>query len=72
MNENQQKKLASSIVLQARNECRKKKINPYIAIGAFLDEIIRELSTNNTDSKIAEFLESVAEKVKLGIYRKKK
>ena len=54
----------------AIEECRKKKINPYIAIGAFIDEIIRELSTQNTDIKVAKFLESIAEKVKSGIYRK--
>ena len=71
MNENEQKKMASSIVLKARDECRKKSINPYIAIGAFIDEIIRELSTQNTDKKVADFLESVAEKGRLGIYRKK-
>ena len=41
-----------------------KKINPYIAIGAFIDEVIRELSLQNTDDKIAKFLISVAEKVK--------
>ena len=50
---------------------QKKKINPYIAIGAFIDEVIRELSLQNTDDKIAKFLISVAEKVKAGIYRKK-
>jgi len=71
MNENEQKKIASAIVLKARAECRKKKINPYIAIGAFIDEVIRELSLQNTDDKIAKFLTSVAEKVKMGIYRKK-
>tara|TARA_Y100001960_G_scaffold318213_1_gene387660 strand:+ start:40 stop:267 length:228 start_codon:yes stop_codon:yes gene_type:complete len=71
MDENQQKKIASSIVLKARAECRQKKINPYIAIGAFIDEVIRELSTQNTDKKIADFLVSISEKVKLGIYRKK-
>tara|TARA_B100000579_G_C22703282_1_gene790853 strand:- start:98 stop:316 length:219 start_codon:yes stop_codon:yes gene_type:complete len=72
MDENEQKKLASSIVLKARAECRRKKINPYIAIGAFIDETIRELSTQNTDEKISEFLKSIADKVKLGVYRKKK
>ena len=71
MSENEQKKIASAIVLKARAECRKKKINPYIAIGAFIDEVIRELSLQNTDEKIAKFLISVAEKVKMGIYRKK-
>ena len=30
MNENDQKKMASEIVLRAREECRKKKINPYV------------------------------------------
>ena len=44
MNEKEQKKLASSIVLKARAECRKRKIDPYIAIGAFIDETIRELT----------------------------
>ncbi len=72
MNENEQKKIASAIVLKAREECRKKKINPYIAIGAFIDETIRELSTLNTDDKVADFLVSIAGKVKSGIYRKKK
>ena len=72
MDENEQKKLASLIVLKARAECRRKKINPYIAIGAFIDETIRELSTQNTDEKISEFLTSIAEKVKLGVYRKNK
>ena len=67
MNENEQKKLASAIVLKAREECRKKKINPYIAIGAFIDETIRELSTLNTDDKVADFLISIAGKVKSGI-----
>ena len=71
MNEKEQKKKASAIVLKARAECKKKKINPYIAIGAFIDEVIRELSLQNTDDKIADFLTSVAEKVKMGIYRKK-
>ena len=71
MNENEQKKIASAIVLKAREESRKKKINPYIAICAFIDEVIRELSLQNTDDKIADFLTSVAEKVKMGIYRKK-
>jgi len=71
MNETQQKKLASSIVLKARDECRRMKINPYISIGAFVDEVIRELSTQNTDDKIAKFLENIANKVKVGIYRKK-
>ena len=47
MDEKRQKKLASAIVLKAREECRKKKIDPYIAVGAFIDETIRELSTIN-------------------------
>ena len=71
MNENDQKKKASEIVLRAREECRKKKINPYIAVGAFIDEVIRELSMQNTDEKIANFLINISEKVKTGIYRKK-
>ena len=72
MNEKEQKKLASAIVLKAREECRKKKIDPYIAIGTFIDEIIRELSKVNSDEKISEFLVSIAGKVKSGIYRDKK
>tara|TARA_Y100000766_G_C18659024_1_gene484217 strand:- start:170 stop:394 length:225 start_codon:yes stop_codon:yes gene_type:complete len=72
MDSKTQKKLASAIVLRAREECRKKKIDPYIAIGAFIDEIIRELSTVNSDEKVAEFLVSIAGKVKLGMYRKNK
>ena len=72
MEEKNQKKIASAIVLKAREECRKKKIDPYIAIGAFIDEIIRELSTLNSDEKVSEFLVSIAGKVKLGMYKKKK
>jgi len=71
MEEKNQKKIASAIVLKAREECRKKKIDPYIAIGAFIDEIIRELSTLNSDEKVSEFLVSIASKVKLGMYKKK-
>tara|TARA_B100000900_G_C20425241_1_gene652646 strand:- start:82 stop:300 length:219 start_codon:yes stop_codon:yes gene_type:complete len=71
MEEKEQKKLASAIVLKAREECRKKKINPYIAIGAFIDEIIRELSKLNSDEKVSEFLVSIAGKVKSGMYKKK-
>ena len=66
------KKLASAIVLKAREECRKRKIDPYIAVGAFIDETIRELSKVNSDEKVAEFLISIAGKVKLGMYKKKK
>ena len=66
------KKLASAIVLQAREECRKRKIDPYIAVGAFIDETIRELSKVNSDEKVAEFLVSISEKVRLGMYKKKK
>ena len=51
---------------------QKGKINPYIAIGAFIDEVIRELSTQNSDDKISEFLVNIAGKVKSGIYRKNK
>ncbi len=72
MDEKQQKKLASAIVLKAREECRKKKIDPYIAVGAFIDETIRELSIINSNEKVAEFLVSIAGKVKLGMYNKKK
>tara|TARA_Y100000992_G_scaffold184058_1_gene124360 strand:+ start:574 stop:792 length:219 start_codon:yes stop_codon:yes gene_type:complete len=72
MTEIKQKKLASSIVLKAMMETREKKIDPYISIGAFIDETIRELSRQNDDEKIASFLESIAEKVRTGIYRKKK
>ncbi len=71
MEEKNQKKIASAIVLKAREECRKKKIDPYIAIGAFIDEIIRELSTLNSDEKVSDFLVSIAGKVKLGMYKKK-
>jgi len=72
MNQKEQKKLASEIVLKARDECREKKIDPYIAVGAFIDETIRELSMVNSDEKVSEFLISIAGKVKLGMYRKKK
>ena len=71
MDEKQQKKMASSIVLKARSECREKKIDSYITIGSFIDEIIRELITSNSDEKVAKFLESLAKKVRIGVYRKK-
>lgn len=71
MNEMEQKKLASQIVIKAMNECNKFKIDPYIKIGAFIDETIRELSRQNNDERVASFLESIAKKVKTGIYRKK-
>ena len=71
MSENKEKKIASLIVLKARSECREKKINSYIAIGAFIDEVIKELVTLNSDEKVAKFLESIAKKVRMGIYRKK-
>ena len=72
MDQKDQKKLASAIVLKAREECRVKRIDPYIAVGAFIDETIRELSKVNSDEKVSEFLISIAEKVKLGMSRKKK
>ena len=72
MSEGKEKKIASSIVLKARSECRERKIDPYIAIGAFIDEIIKELITLNSDDKVANFLENIAKKVRLGVYRKKK
>ena len=71
MNINEQKKKASLEVLKARAECNKKKIDPYIAIGAFIDEIIKELSSQNEDEKVALFLENIAKQVRSGIYRKK-
>ena len=71
MSENKEKKIASLIVSKARSECREKKINSYIAIGAFIDEVIKELVTLNSDEKVTKFLESVAKKVRMGVYRKK-
>tara|TARA_Y200000002_G_scaffold341176_1_gene312185 strand:- start:339 stop:554 length:216 start_codon:yes stop_codon:yes gene_type:complete len=71
MSENKEKKIASLIVSKARSECREKKINSYIAIGAFIDEVIKELVTLNSDEKVAKFLESIAKKVRMGVYRKK-
>ena len=71
MDQKNQKKLASIIVLKAREECRQRNIDPYIAVGAFIDETIRELSKVNSDEKISEFLISIAEKVKLGMNKKK-
>ena len=65
MSENKEKKIASLIVSKARSECREKKINSYIAIGAFIDEVIKELVTLNSDEKVAKFLESVAKKVRM-------
>lgn len=51
-------------------DCGKEKIDPYITIGAFIDETIRELSKQNDDDKVASFLESMAAKVRSGIYNK--
>ena len=48
-----------------------KENRPYIAVGAFIDETIKELSKVNSDEKVSEFLIGIAEKVKLGMYRKK-
>ena len=72
MSEIEQKRKASSIVIKAMMESKKEMIDPYISIGAFIDETLRELSKQNEDEKIARFLESIAEKVRLGIYSKKK
>ena len=71
MSQDKEKKKASLIVQKARSECRKKKIDSYVAIGAFIDEIIRELVVLNSDEKVANFLESIAKKVRMGVYRKK-
>ena len=71
MSENKEKKIASLIVSKARSECTEKKINSYIAIGAFIDEVIKELVTLNSDEKVAKCLESIAKKVRMGVYRKK-
>ncbi len=72
MDEIDQKKRASSIVRAAMLKTTQDAIDPYISIGAFIDETIRELSKQNSDEKIAKFLESIAAKVRTGIYRKKK
>ena len=55
MNEIEQKKLASKIVLKAIKECNEKGIDPYIRIGSFIDQVIRELANQNEDAKIAKF-----------------
>ena len=70
MNEIKQKKVASQIVIKAMADCGKEKIDPYITIGAFIDETIRELSKQNDDDKVASFLETMAAKVRSGIYNK--
>ena len=72
MNEIEQKKKASSIVREAIGKTQEFDIDPYISIGAFIDETIRELSKQNSDERIAKFLENIAEKVRIGIYSKKK
>ena len=72
MNEIEQKKKASSIVREAIRKTQEFDIDPYISIGAFIDETIRELSKQNSDERISKFLESIAEKVRTGIYSKKK
>ena len=62
MNESEQK---NSIIncFKAKANVERKKINPYIAIGAFIDEVIRELSTQKIqDQKISEFLINIAGK----------
>ncbi len=72
MNEIEQKKRASLIVRKAMTQTQHDEIDPYISIGAFIDETIKELSKQNSDEKIASFLESIAEKVRMGIYSKRK
>lgn len=72
MNELEQKKKASLLVLKTMLKLRKENINPYIIIGTFIDEVIKDLSRQNEDEKIAMFLENIAEKVRQGVYRKKK
>ena len=42
-----------------------------MAVGAFIDEIIKELSIVNSNDKIADFLISIAGKVKSGMFKKK-
>tara|TARA_B100000989_G_scaffold246992_1_gene194247 strand:+ start:198 stop:413 length:216 start_codon:yes stop_codon:yes gene_type:complete len=71
MKEIEQKKKASTIVREAMTKTRDAKIDPYIAIGAFIDEVIIELSKQNEAEKISKFLENIAEKVRMGIYEKK-
>ena len=71
MKEIEQKKKASMIVREAMTKTRGEKIDPYIAIGAFIDEVIRELSKQNESEKVSKFLENIAEKVRMGIYEKK-
>ena len=71
MEEIEQKKKASMIVREAMTKTKSEKIDPYIAIGAFIDEVIRELSKQNEAEKISKFLENIAEKVRMGIYEEK-
>tara|TARA_B100000989_G_scaffold298092_1_gene286061 strand:- start:2187 stop:2405 length:219 start_codon:yes stop_codon:yes gene_type:complete len=71
MDEKEQKIQASKIIIQAMKDCEMMKIDPYITIGSFIDEIIKKLSLQNEDEKIGKFLESIADKVKSGIYRRK-
>ncbi len=72
MDEIEQKKKASAIVREAIRKTQDFNIDPYISIGAFIDETIRELSKQNSDERIAIFLENIGEKVRMGIYSKKK
>ncbi len=71
MDEKKEKQLAKAIVQKARSECIDKKIDSHIAVSAFLDGVIRELIELNSEEKVANFLESFAKKVRMGLYNKK-
>lgn len=62
------KKKALEIVARAFGECEASEISGLIAVGAFLDHIIAHLVSMNDRDMTSQFLESLAGKVRQGIY----
>ena len=62
------KRKALEIVARAFGECETAQIPGLIAVGAFLDHIIAHLVSMNDRELTSQFLESLAGKVRQGIY----
>lgn len=62
------KRKALKIVGEAFGRCEDEDIDGLVAIGAFLDHIIAHLVSMNDKAITAEFLETLAVRVRDGIY----
>jgi len=62
------KRKALEIVARAFGECETAGVSGLIAVGAFLDHIIAHLASMNDRDMTSQFLESLAGKVRQGIY----